>query len=414
MARQRVVITGAGVLACNGLGKDAFWQALTEGKSGIGPIRSFDASELPCQIAGELRDFNPEDYMKKSDVRHWNRHVHQAVACSRMIVEDADFAHAGYDPERVAVAFGTSVGTPDEAYQRHKEAFDSLGWKKVDKFASSAFAGHSATVHLTVNFGLRGPAITIASGCATGLDVLTWGLAQIRMGNADAALVGATESPLFPLGFAGACSLGILSKRNNEPEQAMRPYDRNSDGIVLSEGAAGVMIEREDMALARGAPILAEVMGTGSAAEGGSPLILDKEGKGLARAIHGALADAGMHAEDVCAVHSHGVSLPMYDRSETNSLKRALGQHAYRIPITATKSMTGQPYSAGGMMGVVASLLMINRGVVPPTLNLTDPDPECDLDYVPVVGRMNDVETALITSISFGGTHSAALLSRYN
>lgn len=414
MARQRVVITGAGVLACNGLGKEKFWNALAEGQSGIGPIQSFDASELPCQIAGELWDFNPEDYMKKSDVRHWNRHVHQAVACSRMIVDDADFKNAGYDPERVAVAFGTSVGTPDEAYQRHKDAFDSAGWKKVDKFASSAFAGHSATVHLTVNFGLRGPAITIASGCATGLDVLTWGMAQIRSGTADAALVGATESPLFPLGFAGACSLGILSKRNNEPREAMRPYDRNSDGIVLSEGAAGVMIEREDMAIARGAPILAEVVGTGSAAEGGSPLILDREGKGLARAIKGALADAGMRAEEISAVHSHGVSLPMYDRSETNSLKRALGTHAYRIPITATKSMTGQPYSAGGMMGVVASLLMINRGVVPPTLNLTDPDPECDLDYVPVVGRMNDVETALITSISFGGTHSAALLSRYN
>jgi 3-oxoacyl-[acyl-carrier-protein] synthase II len=384
------------------------------GQSGIGLIRRFDASDLPCQIAGELWEFDPEQYMKKSDVRHWNRHVHQAVACARMTVEDADFANAGFDPERVAVAFGTSVGTPDEAYQRHKDAFDASGWKKVDKFASSAFAGHSATVHLTVNFGLRGPAITIASGCATGLDVLAWGVSQIRMGMADAALVGATECPLFALGFAGACSLGILSKRNSEPTQAMRPYDRNGDGIVLSEGAAGVMIEREDMARARGAPILGEVIGNGSAAEGNSPLILDREGRGLARAIAGAIADAGIRPEEIAAVHSHGVSLSMYDRSETNSFKLALGQHAYRVPITATKSMTGQPYSAGGMMGVVASLMMLNRGVVPPTLNLTDPDPECDLDYVPLTARMNDVETALITSISFGGTHSAALLRRYN
>jgi 3-oxoacyl-[acyl-carrier-protein] synthase II len=396
------------------MGRERFWEALANGESGIGLIKRFDASDLPCQIAGELWDFNPEDFMKKSDVRHWNRHVHQAVACARMTVEDADFAAANYQPERVAVAFGTSVGTPDEAYQRHKDAFDSAGWKKVDKFASSAFAGHSATVHLTVNFGFRGPAITIASGCATGLDVLAWGVSQIRLGAADAALVGATECPLFPLGFAGACSLGILSKRNDDPRHAMRPYDRNSDGIVLSEGAAAVMIERAENAVARGAPILAEVAGSGSAAEGASPLILDKEGRGLARAIEMALADAAIAAEDVSAVHSHGVSLSMYDQSETRSLKRALGRHAHRVPISATKSMTGQAYSAGGMMGILASLLMINRGVVPPTLNLTDPYPECDLDYVPLTARINDVETALITSISFGGTHSATLIRRFN
>ena len=228
-------------MACNGIGRERFWDAIAKGQSGIGPIRRFDASGLPCQIAGELWDFDPEQYMKKSDVRHWNRHVHLAVACARMTVEDADFAKAGYDPERVTVAFGTSVGTPDEAYQRHKDAFDASGWKKVDKFASSAFAGHSATVHLTVNFGLRGPAITIASGCATGLDVLAWGVSQIRMGMADAALVGATECPLFALGFAGACSLGILSKRNSEPTQAMRPRRADGDGIVWAKARRVIM-----------------------------------------------------------------------------------------------------------------------------------------------------------------------------
>lgn len=409
-----VVITGLGVLACNGLGRRAFWDAIAAGKSGIGPVQRFDASGFPCQIAGELRDFHPENFMNKRVVQHWHRHVHQAVAGARMAVEDADLAAAGYASERMAVAVGTSIGSPNEAYQEQVEAFESGGFRKVSKFASSAFSGHSATAHVSVDIGLRGPAITISSGCATGLDVLAWGVQQIRMGYVDAAVVGATESPLFPMSFATQCSLGILSKRNDAPEQAMRPFDRGRDGIVLSEGACTLVLEREDYARARGARLLGEVAGCGAAAEARNPLLLESEGKTLARAAEMAMASAGVGPGDIDHVQSHGVAIEMYDRSETNAYKRLFGDRARRVPISAVKSMLGQAYSVGGMFGIGGALLALNEGVVPPTINLENPDPQCDLDYVPRRARLNDVKTALVSAISFGGTFSAVVLRRVN
>lgn len=400
------------MLACNGLGRRAYWDALREGRSGISPITKFDAEHFPCQIAGELREFHPEDFMKRSVVQHWHRHVHQAVAASRLAVEDASLDEAGYDSERIAVGIGTSIGSPNEAYQGQVEAFESGGYKKVSKFASSAFSGHSATVHVSIDFGLRGPAITITSGCATGLDVLTWGYNQIRMGKADAAVVGATESPLFPMSFATACSLGILSKRNDQPHKAMRPFERYRDGIVLSEAAAVLVLERADKAKSRGARILAELLGNGSASEGKNPLILDRAGGALSRAVESALEEAGVAPHEVDHIQAHGVSMEMYDRCETSAYKHVFGDRAYRLPVSGVKSMVGQAYAAGSLLSVGAGLLALNEGVVAPTLNLDDPDPECDLDFVPHRARMNDINLALVSAISFGGTHSATIMRR--
>lgn len=399
-------------MASNGLGRSAFWEALRAGRSGIGYVKRFDASDFPCQIAGELWEFNPEDFMRKNVVKHWHRHVHQAVAGARLAVGDASLDKAGYRSERMAVAMGTSIGSPNEAYQGQVDAYESGGFRKVSKFASSAFSGHAATVHVSIDFGLRGPAITISSGCATGLDVLGWGYNQIRLNQADAAVVGATESPVFPMSFATACSLGILSCRNNEPTKAMRPFDKHRDGIVLSEAAVALVLERRDHAESRGAPILAEVVGNGSAAEAGNPLILDRQGEALARAVSGAMQNAGMGPMDIDHIQAHGVSLEMYDRGETNAYKRAFGDRVYRIPISAVKSMVGQSYSAGGLLGVAAALMALNEGIVAPTVNLDSPDPLCDLDFVPNVARYNDVQTALVTAMSFGGTHSATILRR--
>jgi len=409
---QPVVITGLGVLASNGLGRRAFWDALAAGRSGIRNVQRFDASDFPCQISGELWDFNPADFMRRNVVRNWHRHVHQGVACARLAVEDAELKSAGYPGERMAVAIGTSIGSPNEAYQGQVEAFESGGFKKVNKFASSAFSGHAATVHVSIDIGLRGPAVTISSGCATGLDALAWGVDQVRLGHADAAVVGATESPIFPMSFATACSLGILSRRNNEPEKAMRPFDKHRDGIVLSEGACTLVLERKDRAVARGAQILAEVAGAGGSAEALNPLILDRQGEALARAVTAAMQDAGVTALDIDHIQAHGVSLEMYDRGEANAYKAALGNRAFRIPISAVKSMLGQSYSAGGLLGVAGALMALNEGIVPPTLNLDDPDPLCDLDFVPHHARKNDIETALVTAMCFGGTFSATILRR--
>ena len=414
MARIGVVATGLGVLACNGLGRNAYWDALKKGKSGIRPVDRFDASEFPCRIAGQLWDFHPGDFMKESAVRHWGRHVHQAIASTRLAVEDAELASAGYDGDRMATAIGTSIGSPNEIYAAAQEAYVSRGYKNVSKLASSAFSGHSATVHVSIDLGLRGPAITISSGCATGLDVVAWGAQQIRSGRVDAALVGATESAVFPLSFASACSLGILSTMNDLPEKAMRPFDRNRTGIVLSEAAVTLVLEREDYARARGARLLARIGGSGAAADATSALILDREGKALSRAIEAAMAEAGVVAQDVDHVQCHGVSLETYDHCETNAYKRSLGERAYRIPMSAIKSMTGQAYAAGGLLGVAAAIMALTEGVAPPTLNLEDPDPVCDLDYVPMHARLNDIVTALVTSISFGGTYGALVLQRMN
>jgi len=414
MDPRAVVVTGFGILACNGLGREAFWDSLREGRSGIRRIERFDPSQFPCQIAGELWGFDANDYLRKADVKRWHRYVHQAVASARLAAEDATLKEAGYDPERVAVGFGTSAGAPDEYYMKYRESFEEGGWSNIDKLASSTSSGHAATANVSAALQARGPATTISSGCATGLDVISWGMTQLQRGLADAAVCGASEAPLTELTLAATCSLGILSKRNDEPTKAMRPFDRDSDGIVLSEGAGAVVLETAGHAVARGAPILAEVCGYGTAAEGQNPLILDKEGKALARAIKQALKDGGLLPEDIDGAACHGVSLPAYDRSETNAYKEALGKHAYRIPITACKSMTGQPYSAGGILNVGTALYALASGIVPPTINLDDPDPACDLDFVPRNARYNDIQAILVTAMSFGGTHGALVMRKRN
>jgi 3-oxoacyl-[acyl-carrier-protein] synthase II len=414
MHPRSVVITGFGILSCNGLGREAFWDSLKNGQSGIRRIERFDPSPYPCQIAGELWGFDPHDFLRKADVKRWHRYVHQAVASAKLAAEDAALSEAGYNPERVAVGFGTSAGAPDEYYMKYRDSFENGGWSKIDKLASSTSSGHAATANVSATLHARGPATTLASGCATGLDVISWGASQIRRGLADAAICGASEAPLTELTLAATCSLGILSKRNDEPAKAMRPFDRDSDGIVLSEGAGAVILECAENAEARGAKILAEVCGYGAAAEGQNPLILDKEGKALARAITAALHEAGLTPADVDGAACHGVSLPSYDRSETNAFKDALGRYAYRIPITACKSMTGQPYSAGGIFNVGTALFALASGIMPPTINLDEPDPMCDLDFVPKIARYNDVQAMLVTAMSFGGTHGALVMRKRN
>ncbi len=414
MSVQPIVVTGLGILACNGIGREAYWDAVRNGRSGIRRIERFDPSEFPCQIAGELWEFDPADFLMRVEVKRWHRYVHQAVASAKLAEQDSQLNKAGYDPERIAVGFGTSAGAPDEYYIRYRESFENGGWSKIDKLASSASSGHAATANVTAALKARGPATTVASGCATGLDVISWGMMQIRRGLADVAICGASEAPLTALTLAATCSLGILSKRNDEPGKAMRPFDRDSDGIVLSEGAGAVVLERADHAKARGAPVYGEICGYGTAAEGINPLILDKEGKALARAIRLALADAGMRPEEVDGAACHGVSLPAYDRSETQAYKHALGPYAYRIPITACKSMTGQPYSAGGILNVGTALFTLGNSIVPPTINLDDPDPACDLDFVPNKARYNDISTMLVTAMSFGGTHGALVIRKMN
>lgn len=413
-ANEPVVVTGIGVLASNGTGREEFWAALRDGKSGIRRITRFDPSGFDCQMAGELQTFNPEDFMRKAEVRRWHSHVHQAVAAAQLAADDSEIMSGGYPLERIATAVGTSVGTPDEHYMQYREHYESRDWRTMSKFASSATSAHSATAHVSARFKLRGPASTMGTGCSTSLDVLSWGVQQIRSGRADAAFVGATESPLTALNFSAFSALGILSTRNDDPESAMRPFDSSGDGLVLGEAAVCLILERQSFAKARGARILGAVSGYGFSSEGNNPILIEKEGEALSRAIDTALQHAGLGPADIDGVHGHGVALTMYDRGETNAYKRSFGAHAYRIPISATKAMTGQTYSVGGFLNVAGALMSINEGIMPPTLNLHEPLPECDLDYVPLRARRNEVDHVLITTLSFGGTHGAAVVSRAN
>lgn len=411
---EPIVVTGVGVLACNGTGRVPFWKSIENGVSGIGLIDRFDASDLPCRIGGQLRNFDANDYLKASDVRRWHRFVHQALASAQLAVDDGEFEGAGYNPERIAIGMGTSIGSLDENYEHVVNIYSEHGWKKVDKLTSSASSAHSPTANVSSRFGFRGPASTIGTGCTTGLEVISWGCEQIRRGLADAAVVGTTEAPLSEITFMASCALDILSKRNDEPEKAMRPFDTSGDGLVLSEAAATLILERAGAAKARGARILGEFVGYGSASEGGSTVLLEKNGAALARAIRTAMATDGLKPTDIDCVHCHGVSLMRYDQCETRAYKESLGQQAYRIPITANKSMIGQAYSAGGMLSVITGLLTLNTGIVPPTINLEDPDPRCDLDFVPLHARRNDVNSVLVSTLSFGGTHGAAILRNLN
>lgn len=406
------VITGIGVLACNGMGREEFWKSLEQGKSGIRMVDRFDTSEFPCKIAGQLWDFDPHQYLSKADVKRWKRTTHQAVAAAKMAVEDAQFNIEAYDPTRVAVGIGTSISSRDEEYDAGRDQLDREGWESLDKFSSSASSAHAPTANVSAKLGLKGPAVTIGTGCSTGLDVIAWGMSQIREGRADVAIVGATETPLTKPVFASSSALGILATEYSTPQDAMRPFDKKSNGLVLSECATVIIIERANHALRRGAPILAEVASAYSASEGSNPLILQRSGEAIAQCVNGALQSAGMHPTELQCIQSHGVGLDIYDFAETSAYKSALGDHAYRVPISAIKSMTGQPYSVGGLLGVTAACMSLNTGIIPPTINLNEPREECDLDFVPNHARLNSPQNALITSMSFGGTHTAMMLKK--
>jgi 3-oxoacyl-(acyl-carrier-protein) synthase len=327
-------------------------------------------------------------------------------------LDDSQFEDAGYSANRVAVGIGSSISSRDEEYDRMRDKIDMNGWSALDKFSSSTSSAHASTANVCSKFGYCGPAITIGSGCSTGLDSLSWGVNQIRSGLADAAIVGASETPLTYPAFCGSLAIGILSELNDTPEKAMRPFDRSSDGLVLSEASVVLVLERASTARARRAPIFAEVAGSCSQSEGGNPLLLQRNGDAVSRAVLGALRAAGLNPEDVEALQAHGVGLSTYDKAEVQAYKTALGDHAYRVPISAIKSMTGQPYSVGGLLGVAAGCMSLTTGIVPPTINHESPAEGCDLDFVPNEARLNAPNNVVVTAMSFGGTHTSVVLRK--
>ena len=406
---RRVVITGLGVVAPNGIGKDAFWNALIAGKSGIDYITAFDSSPYPCQVAAEVRDFHPADFMEKRNSKELWRFSQFALASAQMAIDDAKLQMDAPDESRIAACFGTCVN----GFERVEESYEKVkreGYVALDPSTCFQYSTHAPVSHVAIELGIKGPTMTLASGCSTGLDVIKWGTDQIEKGLVDAAVVGSTEAPLSPLSFSTFCALGILAKPIADPSRSSRPYDRTRDGLVLGEGGGTVVLETLDRALDRGAPIFAEVLGYGVTSEALHLRKRDTTGRALSDAIKLTLQSSNWELADVDYINAHGNSMPDNDRAETNAFKLAFGQGAYAIPISSIKSMIGQPIAASGILQAIATALSISHGMIPPTINYKTADPDCDLDYVPNVARVTRIRNTLTTAHALGGTHSVLAL----
>lgn len=414
MKARRVVITGLGILAPNGNGKDAYWDALIKGRSGIKKIASFDSSPFSTQIAGEVKDFNPCDYFDSKLVKRSGRFTHFGVAASKMAVSDSRIDLSTENRDRCGVCFGTTIGAENDIYESQHRRFLELGPKAVNRFTAPEFTPHVATGYICSELKITGPNSTLSSGCSTGLEVINWGFKMVRRGEVDVAVVGSSDAPIFPFAMSTFCALGILSKRNEAPEKASRPYDKGRDGMVISEGGAAVVIEELNHALERGATIYAEIVSYASTCDAQDVVRVDLSGQALVSAIEQALTFGKMRREEIDYICAHGNAIPSYDVSETNAFKTFFQKHAYKIPVSSIKSMTGQAYAAGGGFQVVATSLCLKNGFVTPTINLEMPDPLCDLDYVPLHSRRFPMDTALINSHSVGGTHAVLVLRKYS
>jgi len=409
---RRVVITGLGVVAPNGIGKDTFWQNLIAGKSAIDYITAFDPSPYPCHVAGEVRDFDPKAFMHPRRTKHRGRFSQFAVAAAKLALADAKLDLAAEHPRRVVACLGNSMNGAGDVYETARVAYDKNGMRGIPIMSGIEFAAHAPVSHVSAELGIRGQGMTIASACATGLDAIKWGSDKIQKGEADIVFAGSTEAPISEFCFATLCALGALSKFDDPPLKASRPYDRRRDGLVLGEGAAICVLEELDHARDRGAHIYAEVLGYGAGNEGGFGTKINAAELALAEAIISCLASASLNQNEVDYINAHGNSLPDYDLIETRAFRAAFGNAAYSIPTSSIKSMIGHAMGAASAFQAAASCLTLEHSIIPPTINYDSPDPECDLDYVPNEARTSRVRTVLINAHAMGGTHSVLVLGK--
>jgi len=404
---RRAVVTGLGVLSPIGLTVDEFWANLTAGVSGIGPITAFDASALRVRIAGEVPGFDPSTYMPAKEARRMVRFAQFGVAVSRMALEDAGLAITPANSTAVGIVMNTGGGGMNQVALEERTLLEK-GPDRVTPFFVPLMAPNMAASQPSIQLGIRGPVITSVAACAAGTMAMVEALRLIRYGDADVVIAGGTESALLPLAFASLHNMHALSVRNDEPTRASRPFDRDRDGFVFGEGAAALVVESEQHARARDARILCELAGgaiTGDAYHITAPL---PSGDGAVLAMTRALKDARMGTDELEYICAHGTATPLNAAAETHAIKRAFGARAYRIPISANKSMSGHLLGAAGAMSALTAVLAITRGVIPPTINLETPDPECDLDYVPNIAREQRVRTAIANGFGFGGQNAVA------
>jgi len=409
--KRRVVVTGLGLITPLGIGVEKTWSALCAGKSGVRRITKFDPSNHACQIAGEVADFNPADYIEKKDIKKMDTFIHFAVGASQMAVDDSGLKVTEENADRVGVYIGSGIGGLPAIEAYHKVLLDK-GPDRVSPFFIPMVIINLASGQVSMRIGARGPNSCAVTACATGNHCIGDAFRIIQHGEADAMVAGGTEAAITPLCVAGFASAKALSTRNGEPERASRPFDKERDGFVLGEGAGVVVLEELESARRRGARIYAEILGYGMTADAHHITAPPEDGAGAVRCMRLALQDAGLTPDTIGYVNAHATST-MADRIETHAIKQVFGEHARRLAVSSTKSMTGHLLGAAGGVEAIFSILAIQRGVLPPTINQDVPDPECDLDCIPNTARRADVRTVLSNSFGFGGVNACLIFSRY-
>lgn len=409
---RRVVVTGVGLLTPVGIGTEVNWQALIAGESGIGPITNFDAADYPVRIAGEVPDFDALRWISRKEAKKMDRFIHFAMAATHLALEDAGLPLQVPEPDRTGVIIGVGMG----GLQTLEDAVDVIRQKgpgRVSPFTIPKLIINMAPGHVSMLTGARGPNLSSVSACATGAHSVGDAARLIAMGDADVMIAGGSEATVTALGIAGFAAMKALSTRNDDPEAASRPFDADRDGFVSAEGAGVLILELLEHAVARGARILCEVSGYGQSSDAHHMTMPDPDGAGAAAAMRNALADAELSPDAIAYVNAHGTSTPTNDRIETLALKHVFGDHARRLAVSSTKSMTGHMLGAAGAVEAAICALAIERGVVPPTINLDTPGEGCDLDYVPHTARELRVDAALSNSFGFGGTNACLVLRRF-
>jgi len=410
---RRVVITGLGLVTPLGVGVEETWTALCEGKSGIAEITRFDASGFDTQISGEVKDFHPEDFLPKKEAKRIQLFIAYAVAASRMALEDSGLIIDSTNQNRVGVLTGCGLGGL-QILEQTAAILKKKGPKRVTPFFIPMMIGNMAPGMIAIYLGAKGPNSSIATACAAGTHAVGDAFKIIKQGAADAMITGGVESVITPTCIAGFNAMKALSVRNHEPEKASRPFDRDRDGFIVGEGCGILILETLEAAIKRGARIYAEICGYGMSGDGFHMAAPAPDGEGAARCMAAAIDDAGISYNAVDYINAHGTSTQLNDVYETQAIKSVFKEKAHSLAISSTKSMTGHLLGGAGGIETVFTALTIHEGVIPPTINLDNPDPDCDLDYVPNTARKTDVKTAMTNSFGFGGTNASLILSKYN
>jgi 3-oxoacyl-[acyl-carrier-protein] synthase II len=408
---RRVVVTGVGVVSPLGTGNRKNWESVSTGVSGIERLTRFDATDFPVQIAGEVRDFNPEDFIEKKEIKKMDLFIQYALGAAHFAMEDSGFKVTDENADRVGVLVGAGLGGLP-TIEKYHQAVQEGGYRKISPFFIPMLITNLAPGHISIKYGAKGPNISSVSACATGTHSIGDAYHIIRRGDADAMIAGGTESTITPLAVGGFAVMRALSTRNDDPKGASRPFEKNRDGFVLAEGAGIVILEEFEAAKKRGAKIYAEVVGYGLTGDAYHLTAPSPEGEGAARCMKMALDTAGVNPEEIQLINAHGTSTPMNDLYETMAIRTVFGNHARKLMVTSTKSMTGHMLGAAGGVEAVFTLMTMDTGIVTPTINYQEPDPECDLDYVPNTAREARVTHALSNSFGFGGTNATLLFRK--